>query len=258
MNERKLTESICTLSWIDKRTGLPEEDGSGPPSAIPGNLIAREDDALRFRFLNLLEATISVGGSPYPRIVSSSWTPASKIYRNPSYGQIKSEPFETKQSITPYPDRVIFQQTVGARTVSPEVIAQTVGAVGGIVSAIPIADRIGRAVAHEFFGYPPIWTTLQLTMFADGRSEGAVLCHSLFPSMNYYARPAESANLPRMTSLYKLVGKPYDAVTHLSDWKDHGWGALPSKPPGPCPGNPWGLKKSDLTVRPVDSGRRTV
>lgn len=71
MNERKFTDSICSLSWINKRTGLPEHDRDGPPSIIHGHQITREDDALPFRFLNLLEATILVDRSSPSRVVSS-------------------------------------------------------------------------------------------------------------------------------------------------------------------------------------------
>lgn len=258
MNQKKFTASVCTLSWIDKRTGLPENDGEGPPLVVLGFQLTREDDTLPFRFLNLLEATISVAGSSPPRIVSSNWTTASKIYQNPSFGQIKSEAFQTRQSIIPKSDRVFFQQTVGARTVSPEVIAQMVGGAAGILTGVPFGDKIGRKVSHEFFGFPPIWTTLTLTMFADGRSEGAVLCHSLFPSMSYYALRGGGGDSSRETSSYNLVGRPYDARENLDRWKTDGWGSLPTVPSGPSRGNPWDLKKSDLTVRPVDSGRRIV
>lgn len=136
-------------------------------------------------------------------------------------------------------------------------IAETTGAGAGILTNVPFADKIARKVAHEFFGFPPIWTTLELTLFADGRSEGKILCHSLFPSMNFYARPGGTTSVPGRTSNYNLVGQPYDAVAHLDEWKSRGWGPLQNKS-GPCEGNPWGLKKSDLTVRPVDSGRRVV
>src|SRR3954471_11406597 len=104
MNEKTFTDSICTLSWIDKATGLPEEDGAGPPSVILGSKVTTVDDSLPFRFLSLLEATIAVNASFPPRIVSSSWTPASKIYQNPSYAKIKSEAFEMKQSKTQQAD----------------------------------------------------------------------------------------------------------------------------------------------------------
>jgi hypothetical protein len=84
MNTKTYTASICTLSWIDGKTKLPENDGDGPTTTISGSAVTREDDALPFRFLNLLEATIAVSGSSPIRIVSHSWSPASKIYRNPS------------------------------------------------------------------------------------------------------------------------------------------------------------------------------
>jgi hypothetical protein len=265
MNEKRLTDSICTLSWINGKTGLPENDKDGPPNTLPGRDVTRQDDALPFRFLNLLEVTVLVNGSP-PRVVSGNFTQDSKIYRNPSYKNIPSEPFETKQSKTQYPDKVIFQQIAGARTVSPEVIAEAAGATAGgglltpflgpVVGPI-VGDRIGRKMGHAL-GFPPIWTILQLTVYADGRSEGAVLCNSLFPSMNYYAHVGGTAGLPRMTSSYQLVGTSYDAVPHLDDWKANGWGALRGTQTGPCAGNPWGLKKEDLTIREVDSNTRIV
>jgi hypothetical protein len=253
------TESICTLSWIDGKTGLPENDAEGPAYRIPGAFLTREDNALKFRFVNLLEARVTVIGSSSARTISGGFTPDSKIYKNPSFAGIASEPFEPKRSVTPLRDRVVFQQTIGARTVSPEVIGQRVGFVLGIGNAvpIPIARKIGRAAAHALQGFPPIWTTLELTMFADGRSEGKVLQHSLFPSMNFYTRPDVFKGQPRLSSVYQLVGKPYDAVPELDRWNVHGWGVL-HRDPGPCEGNPWGYNKEDLTIRPVVSATKIV
>jgi len=260
MADIERTESICTLSWINGKPGLPENDAAGPADRIPGALVTREDDALKFRFVNLLEAKVTVIGSSPPRIMSGGFTPASKIYRNPSFAQIASEPFEPKRSVTQLVDRVMFRQTIGARTVSPEVIGQAVGGIGGGVFGpvlTPITSRIGRAAAHALSGFPPIWTTLQLTMFADGRSEGKVLQHSLFPSMSFYTRPDVFKGQPRISSVYQLVGKAYDAVPELDHWKVHGWGMLHNDP-GPCEGNPWGYNKEDLTIRPVVSATRIV
>jgi hypothetical protein len=159
-------------------------------------------------------------------------------------------------------DRVCFRQITGARTVSPELIGEFVGAgvgAGAGGGLLPVAARIGRKVAHEFLGFPPIWTTLALTIFADGRSEGAVVCHSLFPSMSYYAMDViPGVATRREVSVFELVGRPYDAVANLDRWKKDGWGSLPASPSGPCGGNPWGLTKGDLTVRPLDSDRRVV
>jgi hypothetical protein len=259
MADSERTESICSLSWINGKTGLPENDKDGPPTVFSGALVTREDDALKFRFVNLLEAKVLVVGSP-PRIVSGGWTPASKIYKNPSFGQIPSEPFEPKRSVIQLPDRVVFRQTIGARTVSPEVIGQEAGGVGGgFVNPllIPITRRIGRAAAHALSGFPPIWTTIELTMFVDGRSEGKVLQHSLFPSMNFYTRPDQFKGQARIASSYQQVGASYDAVPELDHWKVHGWGQLHNDV-GPCEGNPWGYTRDDLTLRPVASGTRIV
>jgi hypothetical protein len=252
------TASICTLSWIDKRTGLPENDGNGPSRTILGSQLAREDDALPFRFLNLLEASVSIVGN---RISASHFTPASKIYQNPSFAKIKSEAFHPQQRTMNYSDRVTFEQTVGARTVSPEVIAETVGSIAGGLAGGPlggyIGDKIGRKVGHEFVGFPPIWTTLRLSIFTDGRCAGSVLCHSLFPSMNCYAIRTGSKNI-REISNYDIVGVPYDACPNLDKWKDQGWGEMPETPSGPSKGNPWSLKKTDLTIRPTTSDTRKV
>jgi len=251
------TESICTLNWINKKALKSENDGDGPPDKIPGALVTREDDALPFRFVNLLEAKVLVTESSPPRIISAGWTPASRIYKNPSFGKFASEAFDPMRTINNQHDRVVFQQTVGARTVSPEKFGEIVGALEGPPILIPITEKIGRKVAHALMGFPPIWTTIQLTMFADGRSEGKVLRYSLFPSMSFYTHPDESMGQPRISSSYQLVGDSYDAVQELDDWKVHGWGSLQNGS-GPCKGNPWGYSKDDLTIRPVAAETRIV
>lgn len=255
MADIERTESICSLSWINVITRLLENDGDGPLDTLPGILVTNEQDALPFRFLNLLEGKVVITGSSQPRIVSAGWTADSGIYRNPSFGKIPSEPFETKRSINQQFDRVVFRQTVGARTVSPEVMGQRIGAgegvnLGGFVG-IPVGAKVGRAVAHKLLGYPPIWTTLQLTIFIDGRSEGKVVRHSLFPSMNFYTRPDECKGQPRISSYYEQVGKSYDAVPAQDHWEKDGWGKLDDRFGGPCEGNPWGYSKDDLTMRPA-------
>lgn len=257
MADYERTESICSLSWIDGKTGLPENDDTGPADRIPGALVTREDDSLKYRFVNLLEVKVTIIGSTPPRILSGGFTPTSKIYRNPSFGQIPSEPFEPKRSVNQLVDRVVFRQTIGARTVSPEVIGQFVGMGAGLGPLMPIAGRVGRALAHGLSGFPPIWTTLQLTMFVDGTSEGKILQHSLFPSMSFYTRPDVYKGQPRISSVYQIVGKSYDAVPELDHWKVHGWGPQHNDP-GPCEGNPWGYHKADLAIRDVVPASKIV
>jgi hypothetical protein len=265
-----ITTSICSLSWIDAMTGLPEHDNAGPPTRIPGRQITMEGRVLPYRFLNLLEVMLIVDGS---RITSATFTPASKIYRNPSFLDIPPQTFKTFQNVKQQHDCVTFEQTVGARTVSPEVIGQVVGTVPPIVEAppglgVPISrytGKLGRAVAHELLGFPPIWTQLSLKVFVDGRSEGQVLSYSLFPSMSFYRLTAVAAasaggsniqKVERIAGFYDRCGAPYDARANLDRWKTEGWGALQIKPFGPCKGNPWGYNKGDLTVRPTSLDHR--
>lgn len=263
MSAIERVESVCALSWINQVTGLPENDKDGPPDTLPGALVTREDDALPFRFLNLLEGRIYVTDGSPPSIVSAGFTVDSGIYRNPSYMHIPSEPFRTIRRIYQFHDHVIFEQTQGARTVSPEVIGESAGAgagaaggtlvpiVGPIVGPI-IGRKIGRMSAHKIKGFPPIWTTLQLTLFVDGRSEARLLCHSLFPSNSFYVRPDGSAGKPRISSIYQLQPPAYDAVPALQRWTTDGWG-VQRDVSGPSAGNPWGYSKDDLTIRDEDS-----
>lgn len=128
---------------------------------------------------------------------------------------------------------------------SPEVIGEAVGsAAAPLGGALP--GIIGRKVAHYLTGFPPIWTTLTLTLFADGRFQGAVICHSLFPSMSFYEitesnPPTEGRAIskPRASCTYKARGTAYDGVPNLEKWKKDGWGAIGPSPSGPCNGNPW-------------------
>ena len=255
--KQTITTSICSLSWIDERAGLPENDKAGPPHRFPGVQVTAEDDTLPFRFLNLLEAMVVVDGR---RVLSADFTPSSRIYRNPSFLKISSEPFERLKKVLKLPDCAVFEQTVGARTVSPEVIAETAGSVpfpplGPI--GIPLQRRIAREIAHEFLGFPPIWTILRLKVFADGRSESELVCHSLFPSVSFYQlKPAVAGAVAqpvahRVVGFYDSTAKAYDAVPNLDRWKVEGWGALAQNPSGACKGNPWGFNKNDLTVRPT-------
>ncbi len=213
------------------------------------------EDELPYRFLNLLDATIVVNESR--TIKTAYWNPASKIYQNPSFAKIASEAFDTRRSIVTQDDRVIFRQTTGARTVSPEVIGGFVGELSGGIVTGPFFRKIGRGIAHRLVGFPPIWTTLQMTLYADCRWEGSVVGYSLFPSMNYYQpNVSTTVSVKRESSSYSLVGFSYDAVSNLDNWKVNGWGPLYPSISGPSKGNPWGLRREDLTLGPSTSATR--
>jgi hypothetical protein len=243
----EFSSSICTLSWIDGATGLPENDEGGPPDSVLGSDLRHSDDRLPFRILNLLEARITVTESG--QIASYDFTEVSSLYCNPSFLKTDSFVFPAKQSAatTPGGDYVVFEQTAGARTEAPEKIG---GAVGGLAGGVggPIGGFIGRGagnlIAHAVSGFPPIWTTLRLTMYADGRVKPQLICHSLFPSLSYYTPPGEKACGPYPDVTYRRVSIPYDAKPNLERWKERGWGPIPSPDPaGPTEGNPWGYTK---------------
>lgn len=239
-----ITRSVCTLSWIDERTGLPEHDGAGPGLTVNRSQIVGEHDEAPYRFVNLLEATIDVNDRTLA-ITRHTFTLASKIYRNPSFLGIKSEPFEILRSTAPQRGSVRFRQTVGCRTVSPEVIGESVGAaVANLVlpGAGPIGRRIGRKAAHEVRGFPPIWTSLELDIFADGRSEGRVVMHSLFPSMTFYIPQSGVA------ATYDRQSGAYDARPNQENWMQHGWGPTTATR-GPCSGNPWGISDDESATQ---------
>jgi hypothetical protein len=246
-----------------------------------------QDDSAPYRFVNFLEATIDFDMSGR-QIVGTSFTAASGLYRNPSYLGIHSDPFRIIRACSIAKDFVVFIQTVGCRTVSPEVIGEAVGSVvGGWVSPSvgPImGDRVGRKVAHSY-GYPPIWTSVALTIHCDGRSAGKVLSQSLFPSMTFYAdagtfgkiekveptqgrqaatqafkptqRDHTAVSQPSLqqfavytgSDVYRMAGLAYDARSNLDRWGEDGkgWGGIGMRHPhGPTEGNPWGFDKSDL------------
>ncbi len=242
--------SAATCSWIDPATGLPEVDDSTitQPSKLRSFLVGNSG----YRFCNFMETWIDL--SPDGRsITASGFTPESRMYRGPSFAHIPSHAFSVSRQTFAEADAVRFTQIVGARTVSPEVIGTTVGGIlGAIVLGVPGAITgaiLGDTIAHQITGFPPIWTKIQIRIFRDGRAQGQILQHSLFPSMTIFVQQERASATP---------GASYDRASHpngqtyynatkeveLPDWKARGWGPLAnSSVPGPCAGNPWGTTK---------------
>lgn len=274
-----ITRSICSLSWINERSHLPENDGTGPDSAVTLRDVMREHDTVPYRFANVLEATVEIVPGPVPQIVRAGFTGNSRIYTNPSFAGIPSQPFSAIRRFVPSPAVAIFIQTVGVRTVSPEMIGAYVGAAGtrqmigdsvegaaragtrvadglGMASLGRVITRTGtdavnfaanagaaagRAVAHDVAGLPPIWTTLLLCVYADGRAEGSLVEHSLFPSVSYYEPLRIPASLNPQSERFIRVGDAYNAVPRLQEWQRDGWGRSNQRRTGPAAGNPWGF-----------------
>jgi len=79
-----------------------------------------------FRFTNFLEVFVNIDDKT--RLVTGhGFTPASGIYRGPSYGGIPSEYYSPIRSVKIGKDPIVFAQIMGARTQSPEHLAGWLG-----------------------------------------------------------------------------------------------------------------------------------
>ena len=237
----RIERRVASTSWIDERLWsltLPEVDHGSQgrytnAASIRRSVITGED---AYRFANLLEAFIDVDSQG--RITGNGFTNDSKQYRSLSFFGIESELFRTRRrTLDTASDHVQFKQLVGCRTQSPEEIAATTGnVIGGGVGALlgPISSfvggwvgqEVGREIIEELVVFPPIWTELSLTIYADGRCEGALLRHSVFPSNCFYLNPDQSNNNFTRNSIY-------DARLRKDYWLAHGWGR----------GNPWNIPR---------------
>jgi hypothetical protein len=225
--------SIASISWIDVATGLPEVDRTPPGGQVSRAFVMGNAG---YRFANYMEVWATYDTS-IGTIVGHGFGSGSGLYRAPSYGGIPSAIGETTRSVRVGREPITFIQMLGARTQSPEKI-------GGIFG--PLGNIFASAVVH----FPPIWTELQLMIYNDGRFEGRVLRHSIFPSMTFYVLGNDPTSAPSAL-LYRTPvptgGQFYNAVPNLDRWKREGWGDIRGTNPGPTPGNPWGMAESVLT-----------
>jgi hypothetical protein len=169
----RVESSVLSISWIPSEAipavaNLPFHLGIAhyddpPPERVADVVALREAD--RFRFANELRAWVETDGE---RITGAGQD--GEVHMGSTHLRFGSRDvvFDgvTYPTLRPEPevahDRVRFQQTVGGRT----------GA------AIP------RPVRHKPFLQiiaPPVWTTLALTMHADGRVERELVGASAFP-----------------------------------------------------------------------------
>ena len=252
----RIQASIGAISWIDPTTGLPEVDAGHPGPMIPrGRFLAKAG----YRFTHFLEAWIEVDTSARA-IIGGNFSVDSGMYRGPSFLRTESDPVGAiGRKIIRTPQAVTFREVVGCRTMAPEKIGRTAGAVVGALAVpflAPITGYIGykggRAVAEEAKVFPPIWSELELTINIDGSYTHKLLRHSLFPSVAYYA---PFVPIPQMASmcLYAL-NYSYDAPPMLDQWYERGWGSAVAggntgRPGGaPTPGNPWAMTKPTFST----------
>jgi hypothetical protein len=170
----RIESSVTTLSWIPSEavTGLNKAVfGSGfthyddpPPDVIDDLDVRRATD--RFRFANLLSAWIDVdddgrvtdGG--YTGGVSMGSTTVSVGPKQATFAAIALPNLQQPVELNDTYAR--FVQTVGGRT------------------AVPAPRRVSRP-PFVAFQAPTVWTTLSLTLHADGRSEFELIGASAFP-----------------------------------------------------------------------------
>ncbi len=247
--------SVGSVSWIDAASpaGARVSDPA-PPATITESFITGSSN---FRFSNYLHAWVSTRDAAH--IADAGFHPNSGIYRGASFAGIPSWSYPMAQSNSRFTaggiEGVEFEQTVGARTISPGVIGGAVGAgvgagagawlgakggaaigafggpigagVGALIGAgigAGLGYLAGTALASRLTNFPPIWTRLRLRLKADGNRDCAVLAHSVFPSSSYYC------DLIRWSQ--------YDALApEQSAWEASGWDG----------GNPWGISRPLFT-----------
>jgi hypothetical protein len=217
LSHKTYTHSIATASWIDKRTGLPEVDEHPPAWRVGRGFVTGRKG---YRFAHLLEVFVNIDDKT-GLITGHGFTAASGLYRGPSFGGLPSEFYAPIRSVRIGRDPIIFNQIIGARTKSPEEIGSMLG------------GPIGRMAAHAIKSFPPIWTELELRIYAGGRAEGFLIHHSLFPSVTFYKPLANSDQYQTFST--------YDGRPQLKRWQTAGWGRLVMGSGQAQAGNPYSL-----------------
>ena len=169
--------SITSLSWIPSEAiegsqRIPFDAGMAhydepPPEAIGDSADLRAlRDADRFRFANVLSAWIDVdakgriadfgqSGGGLMGATTVKLGPVARTFEAVGLPDIVAKPVKGSGSIR-------FTQTAGGRT------------------GVPAPRRVRRRPFVQWQA-PLVWTTLSLTLHADGRAEGAMIGHSRFP-----------------------------------------------------------------------------
>jgi hypothetical protein len=205
----RVESAVTSLSWIPSEavegiTKLPFELGVGhydePPPDVIDNL-ERLHAAGAFRFANDLRAWVEVEDG---RIVDHGhagrgWISSTRLHFGPlrmsfqptEFPELRSVPDVTAESVT-------FEQTTGGR---PGVPAPR------LVEGKPYVQVLG----------PIVWTTLRLTIGADGSSRGELTGASRFPRHWVYDSGGRLVSKSGVTSFREWYASAYG--TH-SPWGD--------------------------------------
>jgi hypothetical protein len=205
--------SVATASWIDEASPAGTFVSDAPPPQTTNKSFLTGSSG--FRFSNYLEAWIVSTDSSH--VVNAGIDSKSGLYNSPSFMGIPSKSYPVKRSYARISEGDIegieCEQTVGARTVSAEVIGATVSSTFGF------GRDIGAAAANMLTNFPPIWTTIRLRLFANGERQCERVRYSYFPSNTFYCDLSQADE-----------EKVYDAGSRQEKvWQAIGWSA----------GNPW-------------------
>ena len=218
----RIESSVMSVSWIPSEAikglvKLPFEIGvthydSPPPDVIPDieELIA----AGAIRFANVLRAWIEVedgkvvdAGHAGNGLMSSTTVrigPKEVIFQPLPFPDLRRDPEDVSATA------VRFVQSAGGRTGMP-------------------APRTVKRPPFVQFSAPNCWTTLALTLHADGSSEHEVLGASTFPRHWIYDRDGR---------LVEKIG-----MTDFTEWYDRAFGSH----------SPWGDEESPAVVTEVET-----
>jgi hypothetical protein len=251
----RITGSATSISWIDPASPAGARVPDTPPPASITEGFATGSTG--FRFSNYLNAWVDTEDSVH--LTGADFAANAGLYRGPSFAGVPSYPYPVQRNRSPFNEGGVegmeFEQTVGARTISPGVIGGGVGGLAGIgagafagfklggLSGSPLGPLgagggalvggllggaagyfIGTGVARTFTNFPPIWTRIKLRIKANGEKSHQLVEHSHFPANNFYA------DLSQVRTYGALA--PEEAR-----WGSLGWGG----------GNPWGIPRPTVT-----------
>ena len=219
----RIEHQVVSLSWIPSEAiggvmKLPFEAGithydDPPPERIDDLEALRAAD--RFRFANLLRAWIEVDSSGAIKkaghmggVLMGSTTVragrrASRTFEAFAMPVLQEEPEISE-------DRVRFVQTIGGRT------------------GVPAPRRVNRPPFVQW-NTPLVWTTLALTIHADGRAEHEVVSAT--------RSPGTGSTAPTGSSREK------SGLTDFKDWYRHAFGKH----------SPWGDESSPALVTAAET-----
>lgn len=217
---------VTSLSWIPSEaiegaqrlafdSGITHYD---PPPPSEGMEVERLRDEDRFRFANELRAFVTVDGSG--RIVDCGYSGRGLMGTTLVDLRAVKHRFQAVQLPTIQRDPefgdgwVRFVQTCGGRT------------------GVPAPRRVRRRPFVQWQA-PLVWTTLSLTLHADGRAERALVGASRFP--RHWVYDGEN----------KLSQK--SGLTDFKDWYRKSFGKH----------SPWGDEDSEALVSAVESALET-